>query len=68
MPAPDHRLTTLEMARFVGEGYLRFDALVPDALNRRVLEELPKILAAKMATLAPAVGKGEPPRTLYDLE
>ncbi len=33
-------LTTLEMARFVARGYLRFDALVPPALNERFLAEV----------------------------
>lgn len=33
-------LTTLEMARFVARGYLRFDALVPAALNERFLAEV----------------------------
>ncbi|MGH0031293.1 MAG: phytanoyl-CoA dioxygenase family protein [Myxococcota bacterium] len=40
MPAADHRLTTREMSRFVADGFLRFDALVPDAINERVVEEL----------------------------
>ena len=40
MPADDHRLTTEEMARFVAEGYLRFDALVSADLNQRIIEEL----------------------------
>ena len=40
MPAADHRLTTLEMAQFVTDGYLRFDALIPYDLNRRLRKEL----------------------------
>ncbi len=70
MPAEDHRLTTREMARFVAEGYLRFDALVPEALNARVLDELRALEAVK---LRQAVGKSpeEPgldhPRTLTPL-
>ncbi|MBM4266357.1 MAG: phytanoyl-CoA dioxygenase [Deltaproteobacteria bacterium] len=48
MPAADHRLTTLEVARFVVDGYLRFDALVPDALNRRVLPELAQLATTKL--------------------
>ncbi|MDJ0853491.1 MAG: hypothetical protein QNK04_34425 [Myxococcota bacterium] len=39
MPAEDHRLTTREMARFVAEGYLCFDALVPEHVNGRVIED-----------------------------
>ncbi len=39
MTEPDLRLTTPEMARFAARGFLRFDALVPEPLNRRFLEE-----------------------------
>lgn len=52
MPAPDHRLTTLEMARFVAEGFLRFDALVPDDVNRRVIPELDALARAKLPQAA----------------
>jgi len=48
MPASDHLLTTREMARFVAEGYLRFDALVPEDIGRGVLEELPSLERAKL--------------------
>jgi hypothetical protein len=48
MPAPDYRLTTIEVAQFVADGFLRFDALVPDEVNRAVLEALPHILPAKL--------------------
>ncbi len=48
MPAADHRLTTLEVARFVAEGFLRFDALVPDELNRRVVAELGPLATVKV--------------------
>ncbi len=48
----DLRLTTREMARFAARGFLRFDALVPEALNGRFLEE------AKARGLA-----GNPPGT-----
>lgn len=48
MPAQDHRLTTAEMARFVADGYLRFDALVPDEINKRVIEELDAIFKVKI--------------------
>lgn len=47
MPAADHRLTSLEMARFVAQGYLRFDGLVPDELNERVVAELGPLANAK---------------------
>ncbi len=49
MPASDHRLTTREMAEFVANGVLRFDALVPDEINQAVLAELPSIERAKFA-------------------
>lgn len=34
------RLTSLEMARFVADGMLRRDAVVPDELNRAVLDDV----------------------------
>lgn len=37
-------LTTLDVARFVADGYLRFDAVVPDEINRGVLAELSALL------------------------
>jgi hypothetical protein len=49
MPADDHRLTTPEMARFVVDGFLRFDGLVPDALNARAVEEMRLLLPVKLA-------------------
>ena len=39
MPASDHKLTTAEMAGFVADGYLRFDALIPDEINQHIIEE-----------------------------
>lgn len=70
MPADDHRLTTVEMARFVAGGYLRFDALIPDDVNVRVIEELRALEAVKVrqAVGAPPEG-GEPahPETLTPL-
>ena len=35
-----HLLDSLQMARFVAKGYLRFDELIPDELNRRALAEM----------------------------
>lgn len=35
----DLRLNTMEVARFVSQGYLRFDALVPEPLNERFLKQ-----------------------------
>ncbi len=49
-------LTTNEMATFVADGVLVFPAVVPDALNRLVLAELPSLLAEKLAVL-----QGQPP-------
>jgi hypothetical protein len=34
------RLTTTQMAHFAASGYLRFDGIVPDALNRAFLDEV----------------------------
>jgi hypothetical protein len=48
MPASDHRLTTEEMARFVADGFLRFDALVPTDINERVIDELAHLESAKI--------------------
>jgi hypothetical protein len=53
MPAGDHRLTTREMATFVSEGYLRFDALVPEALNRRAIDEMRRLLPIKLSRFGP---------------
>ena len=39
-PADDHVLDARTMARFVSQGFLRFDALVPDDINRAVIAEL----------------------------
>jgi len=35
-----HLLTSKQVAAFVADGYLRFDALVPDALNQAAMREL----------------------------
>jgi hypothetical protein len=48
MPAADHRLTTREMARFVADGFLRFEALVPAELNEPVLAELADLERVKL--------------------
>ena len=40
MPDPNHLLNSRQMAAFVTDGYLRFDALVPNALNRAAMPEL----------------------------
>lgn len=46
-------LTTLDMARFVTDGVLRFDAVVPDDINRRALDELPDMLATPTTATTP---------------
>jgi len=33
-------LSTLDMARFAGQGYLRLDGVVPDALNQQFLDDI----------------------------
>ncbi|NND67894.1 MAG: phytanoyl-CoA dioxygenase [Halioglobus sp.] len=48
MPAANHKLTTREMAQFVADGYLRFDALVPNEINQPVIEELRILEANKL--------------------
>ncbi len=48
MPAADFRLTTDEMARFVADGYLRFEALVPDEINDAVIDELRALEGPKL--------------------
>ena len=58
MPAADNRLTTLEVAQFVADGFLRFDALVPDELNRRAVAEL-GVLAKTKIPLALAIPAAE---------
>ncbi len=71
MPASDHRLTTAEMARFVADGFLRFDALVPADVNEAVLGELPRIEAAKFENFglpaAPGTAAPDLPATLTPL-
>ena len=47
MPAENHKLTTLEMAQFVANGFLRFDALIPREINESVIEELRLLEANK---------------------
>ncbi len=63
MPAADHRLTTREMANFVVDGYLRFDALIPEDLNDRVCAEMERILPSKLMRFGdnvPAQPEGVP--------
>lgn len=62
MPATDHKLTTHEMAHFAADGFLRFDALIPDEINQHIIEEL-RLLEAKKINLIvglPAGDEGPP--------
>ncbi|MEZ5569909.1 MAG: phytanoyl-CoA dioxygenase family protein [Halioglobus sp.] len=58
MPAPDHRLTTEEMAGFVANGFLRFDALIPDEINLPVIDEL-RLLEAQKINLIVGLPAGD---------
>lgn len=40
---PEHRLSTRQMAEFVANGFLRFDAIVPDEVNERAVEEIARL-------------------------
>ncbi|MEC8480292.1 MAG: hypothetical protein VXZ17_01435, partial [Pseudomonadota bacterium] len=57
MPATDNRLTTQEMAEFVAAGYLRFDGLVPDAINQNAVVELQDLYPVKLSNAVKASGK-----------
>jgi hypothetical protein len=46
--AADHRLSTRQMAEFVANGYLRFDAIVPDDTNERAIDELARLNAERL--------------------
>ena len=39
----DHRLTTRQMAEFVANGFIRFDAIVPSEVNERGIEEMRRL-------------------------
>jgi hypothetical protein len=40
MSGSDYRLNSKQMAAFVADGYLRFDGLVPDEVNREAMREI----------------------------
>ncbi len=46
--AGEHRLSTRQMADFVAHGFLRFDALVPDDINLRAIDELAQLNAERL--------------------
>jgi hypothetical protein len=63
MPAQDHKLTTAEMAHFVADGFLRFDALIPDEINQHIIAELEPLEANKiMQIIGQPADAGGPPR------
>ena len=45
----DHRLTTRQMAEFVANGFIRFDAIVPDAINEAGIEEMRRLELERFA-------------------
>ena len=45
----DHRLTTRQMAEFVANGVIRFDAIVPADINERAIEEMRRLNAERMS-------------------
>lgn len=50
------RLSTAQMAQFVAEGVLRFDALVPPALNAAALAEMKRLAPAKLGRALAGLG------------
>ena len=44
-----HLLSTRQVAQFVADGVLRFDALVPDELNERGIDEMRRLSAERLA-------------------
>ena len=61
MAANEHKLTTKQMASFVADGYLRFDGLIPDAINREIIEELRLLEINKINQIV-----GQPMRSMGD--
>lgn len=66
MPASDNRLTTAEMAEFVANGFLRFDSLVPEPINQKVLVELKHLYPVKLANAIKSTGQNPSPHTLTE--
>lgn len=63
-PQPtDHRLTTRQMADFVANGFLRFDAIVPADLNERAIDEIRRLNDERLLP-----GGMKPPHTGTPLE
>lgn len=53
-------LTTDQMASFVARGFLRFDAVVPDEVNRQALDELPRLFRSWLDEFRGVSGGPEP--------
>jgi len=47
----DHRLSTMQMAQFTARGFLRFDGVVPQTLNRRFLADVGHVPDAQVDSL-----------------
>ncbi len=63
------KLRTLDMARFVADGYLRFDGVVPEDINAAALAELPTMpLPAGFEPSALTPASGTPLRECYPPE
>ena len=45
----DHRLTTRQMAQFVADGFIRFDAIGPADVNERAIDEMRRLEAERLA-------------------
>ena len=59
----DHRLTTRQMAEFVANGFIRFEAIVPAEINEQGIDEMRRL---ELERFAPAGLK--PPHTGTPLE
>lgn len=70
-------LSTLDMARFASEGYLRFDAVVPEELNQQFLKDIGHVAEGEIgsaiehygrimgSSAIPVVGAGTPLTDAY---
>jgi len=62
-----HRLSTAAMADFVADGFLRFDALIPEPLNQAALEEMKALAPGKLRRTLHGLG-GRAGRLERDIE
>lgn len=67
MAEPDLRLKTLEMARFAARGFLKFESLVPEELNRRFLEEMRENGQPEASPAGTPLAAAYPDSTLRDI-